>query len=139
MTILDLSDSMWMVAFKMSQGDPEAMAICVDLINRNGEIDPSGIPRIQSLLYLDSMGLYGPKIVSLYRVCHSELVSFIAVVRAWQLGHLRKQQVVYAIDRFESGHPTSGLDIEGVLAFVRGRLPNFSGAPKEDSWEPSSS
>lgn len=104
-TKLQLSDSMEDVLFKMSEGNPGGLTVCINIIKNTDQIDPANIMGgLGVLLSLDSLGLYGSKIWMLFKdVCGSNLPKMIAVIRGWQLGLLSSTQIHHAVENYGEG------------------------------------
>lgn len=120
---LDLNDSMFDICHKMSEGNPGALTVVMQLLGPQGaQIDPDAwLGGLGAVLALDTLGLYGPKIWMLYKdVCKEDLVKMCAVLRARQLGYVTAGQVTYAVD-----HYGEGIDPDELLTSVRERLPKF--------------
>jgi len=122
MTKLDLNDSIEDIMIKMSEGNPGALSVCVQLVTKGGGIDPDDwLGGLGGVLSLDSIGIYGSKIWMLFKdVCKQDLVKTSAMLRAWQLGFVPKDTLLHAIDNYGAG-----IDTDALLAQVQERLPAF--------------
>ena len=122
MSKITISDTIQDVFVKMSEGNPGALRVCMDIYNQDGDIDPQGaMPSLSPLLRLDDMGIYGPEIWVLYKdVCNSDIVYLLALLRSNQLGHIGKGQIRSAI------RGLSDFDLESILDDVRKKLPDFA-------------
>lgn len=116
------TDSLQDVFVKLSEGNPGALRVCMEIHTQNHRIDPkAAMPELISLLRLDDMGIYGPEIWMLYKdVCDCNVVYLIALLRANQLGHIRESEIKLAINRQHE------LNLETILENVRAVLPDFA-------------
>ena len=121
-TKIHLTDSMMDILIKMSEGNPGALTVCLQIIKDGEQIDPDhGLGGIGIILKLDTLKLYGPKIWMLYKdVCDENLSEMIAVLRGWQLGFLNERQLQHAVDNYGEG-----INLEEICAKVCERLPRF--------------
>jgi len=110
------------VVMALADGNPGALIVMKELLMIGPIIDPDALMGpIAHLLSLDSFGIYGPRIWMLYKdVCHEDLQSMIAVLRAVQLGKLSQEVMNHAID-----NRGKGIDVKAVLNDVQTALPNF--------------
>jgi len=110
------------VIFKMSEGNPGALSVCVQILREGSRIDPDdALGALGTILSLDTLGLYGSKIWMLYKdVCQCDLPKMLAVLRACQLGFVTDAQVRRAVDAYGEG-----LDVPAICAQVAERLPRF--------------
>lgn len=120
---IGLNDNLKDAILKLAEGNPGAAVVCTKLAFRNTSIDPdSAMGVFSSILGLDTLGIYGPRIWMLYKdFCGQDLVTTIGVLRAWQLGFLSESKLNHAID-----HYGDGVDIDELMKSVRERLPNFA-------------
>ena len=121
-----LTDSVQDVLVKMSEGNPGALMVCMNLLQSTPIIDPDNIMGgIGIILSLDDMGIRGSRIWQLFKdICKENLISLCAVMRGRQLGKLYKGEITNAIDTHTE------LDIGGILEFVKSQLPDFDKEPK---------
>ena len=122
MSKLVLSDTAEDVFVKMSEGNPGALRVCLEIYTLDPEIDPgSSMPGLFPLLRLDAMEIYGSEIWMLYKdVCGCDVVHLLALLRANQLGHIDASQIRFAI---KGQHE---FDLEAILENVRKELPSFA-------------
>ena len=122
-TRIEMTDTMFDVIRKMTEGNPGAMHVCVSLLKEGVRIDPDDfMGPMGAILQLDTFGIYGPRIWQLYSdVCGSNLTKAAAMLRAVQLGLLREKELHHAID-----NRGDGLDVDAAHASVRERLPAFA-------------
>jgi hypothetical protein len=123
-TRIELTDTPMDVIVKMSEGNPGAMTVLINLFKEGGEIDPdAAFGGLASVLDLDSHGIYGSRIWCLFKdVCGQDLTATVGVLRGCQLGLLPEADLLRAIDNYGQG-----IDVEDILEQVRERLPNFGG------------
>ena len=90
-------------------------------------IDPNAAAGVWApLLALDLYGITGSNIWQLWKdVCRENVVHFLAVLRAAQLGLVDVETVVGA----SQDPPTATLDPVDLLAKVKARLPKFAAEP----------
>jgi len=122
MTRIETSDTFESMFYKMSEGNPGALNVLMELWKESPKIDPDGIPSLGPVLLLDSLGVYGCRVWMLYKdVCKCDLPRTLALLRAWQLGLLGKAALDHAIDNYGKG-----IDVVTVCRAVKERLPNFN-------------
>lgn len=121
-TKIQLTDSVQDVMFKMSEGNPGALTVCLQMLKDGEQIDPdNAMGGLGTILSLDTLGLYGSKIWMLYKdVCGQDLSKMLAVLRGWQLGFLSDIQVRNAVENYGEG-----INLEEICAKVCERLPRF--------------
>lgn len=119
---IELTDTAPDVLQKMSEGNPGALTVCIQLMKQGGDIDPDDVlGGLGKVLTLDTLGVYGPRIWMLYKdVCGQSLPRMVALLRGWQLSVVSKAQLRRAID-----NRGEGLDVDDVLVQVQKRLPDF--------------
>lgn len=120
---IQLTDSIQDVLFKISEGNPGALNVCINILKEGEKIDPdNAMGGLGVLLSLDTLGLYGSKIWMLYKdVCDCELSAMLAVLRAWQLGYATKGQIHHAVE-----NRGEGLNVADMHAKVVEYLPSFA-------------
>lgn len=121
-TRIEGSDSTQDIMFKMSEGNPGALTVCLEIMKYGERIDPdNAIGALGTLLSIDTANIYGPRIWMLYKdVCRENLSATIAIIRAYQLGLITRSVLDHAIDN--SG---DGIDVDIVSQQVKERLPAF--------------
>jgi len=119
---IGLNDSIIDVVTKLSDGNPGAIHVLMQMLEKGEQIDPqSFMGGLGAVLSLDTHGIYGSRIWMLYKdVCGESIVNTLAVLRACQLGQIYEAQLNTAIDNYGQG-----LDIPTVLANVKEQLPDF--------------
>jgi hypothetical protein len=120
------TDTMATAVFKLSEGNPGAVAVMTDLIKEGGKIDPdSFLPGMGCVLDLDRIGLYGSHIYILHNdICERKLNKTVAVLRACQLGFLSESVLRDACSR-EDRSGKKLVPVEDLYAKVKEMLPNF--------------
>ena len=128
-TKINLDDTAQDMVIKLSEGNPGALTVCLDILQKGKSIDPDGFDGgIGSLLLFDSMSLYGSRIWMLYKdVCGEDLVKTVAMLRAWQLGFVSEDNLNHAIDNYGNG-----IDKDDLFKQVKDRLPNFDSVTKPE-------
>lgn len=108
---LELGDSNADVAWKMSEGNPGALRVIVEMMA--AEFD--GVSGAMHVLHLDSLGVYSSRIWMLYKDCCGEDYRRMALVlRSWQLGHMSKDKIHAAIDAGTKLNPRSVAEMIGA-------------------------
>src|ERR1041385_5757664 len=120
---IHLHDDFVTIVLNLSEGNPGAIRVCIQLFQQSEKIDPDCmIKGLGPLLELDVLDLYGTRVWLLYKdVCGEDLVKMAAVLRATQLGLIRKEEVLAAV----SQPPRATLNLDEILSSVRKRLPRF--------------
>ena len=119
---IKLSDSLLDSATKLSEGNPGAVNVLLLLVAKTEEIDPdAALGPYAHLLNLDSLGIYGSRIWSLYKdVCGENIATTMAVVRAVQLDKLSEHTLDHAID-----NRGEGINTEEIVAIIQEELPKY--------------
>ena len=118
---IELTDNGMDMLLKLSEGNPGALSVCMQVLEKGSKIDLDSASPIITLLTFDDLGIYGSRIWMLYKdVCHEDLTNMLGVLRGHQLGYVTEWQLNHAID-----HRGNGLDVESVLSQVKEFLPNF--------------
>jgi len=127
MSRVELTDTPKDIIVKLCKGNPGALRVLVDAFQSGGTIDPDALfGGVHVLLELDELDIVGPRIWILYKdVCGQDMVTFIAVLRAWQLGILQRTQLVAASAGWS---PCVDFNPAEILAQVKSRLPRFGEA-----------
>lgn len=118
---IELHDTPMSAIAKLSEGNPGAVTVLVDLFKTTPSLDPdAAFGGVAPLFTLDTMGIYGSKIWVLFKdCCGSSILGLQTVLRAYQLGILRR----YEID--EAMRDYTALDTTSLLASVQKELPRF--------------
>jgi len=120
---LQLNDTGGDMLLKMSEGNPGATTVMLEMLMHHDEIDPDAIGGgLFSIMMLDTLGIYGSRIWMFYKdVCNQDISQVFAIMRGWQLGYLTREVLDHAID-----HRGTGLGKEELFKKVQERLPNFT-------------
>lgn len=130
---ITLADNQMSIVMKMSDGNPGAMNVLMNMMQDHG-IDPdNALGGIGPILTLDTLGIYGSDIYVLNSdICGKDLPKMLAVLRATQLGMFDRNILKDACSRQDY----SGRDMVPVNELyekVRKRLPNFNKVAHEQS------
>lgn len=130
MTVIEGTDTVQDMIFKMSQGNPGAIRVLVDLMKSGPAIDPDAMmSEIAHILSLDTLGIMGSEIWMLYKdVCGESYARMIAVLRSWQLGFTTDTKILAAIR--QTGDP---LDVDDLHRQVCERLEDFAKPELEET------
>lgn len=129
MARISLADSGLQIIMKMSEGNPGAATVLVNLLSEQevkvSEIDPDNLlGAVGVVLYMDTLEIYGSNIWMFYKdVCGQDYVTMIGLLRAIQLGFMDSQVLTCEFD-----NPYARLEqsfIDDMMTKVRTRLPNF--------------
>lgn len=123
---IKLSDSTMDVVLKMSEGNPGAMNVIMQLMMEPNTIDPdNGLGGMGVVLRLDSIGIYGTGIYVLHNdLCGRNMAKMQAVIRATGLGFFSSEVLKDACHRQDySGREL--VPVEELYLKVKERLPNF--------------
>lgn len=112
------------IVYAITEGNPGAIRVVMELIEKGPKIDPdNALGPIGPLLNLDTLDCYGSRIWMLYKdVCGQDLVKVEGVLRAIGFGYTSDAAVNAAIDG------TGKIDVDALLTQVRERLPRFAAA-----------
>lgn len=122
---IKLTDSTMDVVVKMSDGNPGAMNVLMQMLQPNN-IDPdNGLGGLGAILMLDSLGIYGTDIYVLNSdICERNLAKMLATLRAVQLGLFSGDILKDAAHRQDySGREL--VPVDELYEKVKERLPNF--------------
>lgn len=127
MSKIELSDSITSIVTKMSEGNPGAITVLIQLIKNEKYIDPDSAFSeygVSTMLGLDELGIYGPNIWVLYKdICGQDIENVVGICRAVQLGFLPSHKFVEVITQSKS------IDVDDYIQKVKDRLPNFGYDP----------
>ena len=123
-TRIKLTDTTIDAIVKISEGNPDAVNICAQILTETEKIDPDILfGGISNLLLLDTFNIYGSEIWMLYKdVCGEDITDMLAILRGCQLGFISSSQLRNAIK-----NRGDGIDINIILNQVKEYLPNFIG------------
>lgn len=121
---IKLNDTLPDIVAKLSEGNRGAMSICMMIYKHGGEVDPQDVfAGLSGLLALDTMNIYGPKIYLFYAdLCGRSLPKMLAVTRAIQLGYLREDVLLRAL---QEPVDTTLFDLDFICAEVAAFLVKF--------------
>lgn len=122
---INLDDNMMSIVSKMSDGNPGAMNVIMEILKPNN-IDPdNALGGVGVILSLDSLGIYGSDIYILSNdICDRDLVKTLAVLRAWQLGFLNGDTLKDACSR-QDRSGVKMIPVDDLYIKVKKELPNF--------------
>ena len=114
--------------YAMSEGNPGALMVCMQMFKDGEAIDPHSFAGgLSPILSMDTHRIYGADIWMLYKdVCGEDLTKTLAVLRAVQLGIISEGDLRGAI-----ANRDHALDPDQLLAAVQERLPRFGVATTE--------
>jgi len=120
---IELTDNSFSAIEKLSEGNPGAISVCVNLLKNTAHIDPdSAFGGLGSLLSLDSNRIYGSRIWMFYKDFCKENIAFVILsMRAHQLGIITSSQLDSAIDNYGAG-----IDLNDITEKVKEQLPKFN-------------
>ena len=119
-----LNDTVMDIFVKLSEGNPGALNVCMQILEDSPKIDPDCAHPLITLFTFDDLGIYGSRIWMLYKdVCNQDLKATLGVMRGHQLGYITEHQLNHAID-----NRGDGLDVTDILSQVQEFLPNFGTA-----------
>lgn len=120
--IQNLDASMAQVATAMCEGIPGALNVMLAVITKGSKHDPN-CPDVPFAVVgmLDEMGIYGSRLWILYSdVAGAKLGRFLAIIRAFQLGFLKEEEIDASIEAEKAT-----FDVDAVIVRVQERLPKF--------------
>jgi len=126
---IGLDDTGTDVLFKLSEGNPGALRVCCEILDKASVIDPDAFGGgLFTLLSFDTLNIYGSKIWMLYKdVCKCDLISTLGLLRGWQFGILTETALKHAIDNYGDG-----IDVQSIVNQVKERLPAFGNTLSDD-------
>ena len=122
-----LNDSAKDIVIKMSDMNPGAMGVIMNIINDTESIDPDClIGGVGVIMLLDTLQIYGSDIYVLHSdICGKNLSRMIAVLRAFQLGLFSGETLRDACSRQDYSGKNM-VPVEELALKVKERLPNFN-------------
>ena len=124
---IKLNDNLIDVVMKMSDGNPGAINVLMQLMQPDiAIIDPENLlGSMGVILMLDSIGIYGTDIYVLMNdICENNMVKFVTVIKSVQLGLLNENVVKDAASRQDySGKDM--IDIDKLHQEVKKQIPTF--------------
>ncbi len=128
---IKLTDNTMDIVTKLSDGNPGAMGVIMQLLTEAPTIDPDNfMGGIGTALLLDTYGIYGSDIYVLHNdICERNLAKTIGVLRATQLGMFSAVTLKAACSKQDrSGKQV--IPVEDLYSQVKKRLPNFDLQPQ---------
>jgi hypothetical protein len=124
---IKLTNTMKEIIANMSEGNPGAVKVIINLMKFTPKIDPQAMfGGLAPLMSLDTLNIYGSRIWMLYKdVCKESVFQTIAVLRSWQLGILSKTDLDHAIENYGDG-----INLDFIVGEVKKQLPEFT-CPEE--------
>lgn len=124
---IQLEDSMTTIIIKLSDENLGAAICLMEVVKNARQIDPdSAMGEYGSLLLLDTFGIYGSNIHVLFTdICDKDVVKFIAVLRACQLGYISRDILKSAASRKDYSDQDL-IPVDDLYNKVKERLPNFN-------------
>lgn len=121
-TRIEFTDTMMDAIMKLVEGNPGAISVVTQMVQRNSNIDPDdAFSELGPLLALDSHAIYGSRIWMLYKdVCKHNLNHTLGLLRCVQMGILDEKKLQHAID-----NRGDGLDLPSLFEQLHEKLPNF--------------
>jgi len=109
------------VMLKLSEGNPGAATVLMQVMQTASAVDPeNAFGPLGPMLSLDTYAIYGSKIWVLYKeVCEQDIVRFLGVLRATQMGIISLKDVNRAIEN------PSTMNVGSVMVALKERLPSF--------------
>lgn len=122
---IELTDSPMDIMVKLSEGNPGAVTVLMQMFAEGGKIDPQcAFGGLGGMIGLDTHGIYGSRIWMLFKdVCGENITKTLAILRAVQLGKLSDIEMQHAID-FRG----EGIDVEKLVDVVKDELEEFGRA-----------
>ncbi|AZB07466.1 hypothetical protein EG344_00725 [Chryseobacterium sp. G0162] len=125
MSKIQLTDNTMDVVVKMSEGNPGAMGAIMEILTKGGTIDPNAMGGLGSVLFLDTLGIYGTDIYILFSdICDRSLSKMLAVLRATQFGFFDGKLLKTACS-FQDYSGREMVPVDELYKKVKERLPEF--------------
>lgn len=129
-TRIELNDTLHDIVLKLGEGHIGAISVLAKMSTQGDEIDPDDFLKgLGSVLFLDTLGIYGYKVWFLYKdICKESILNTIGILRAVQLGIFpadRLQKIISTEDAGGRINMPDGL-LEELIAKVQARLPSFA-------------
>lgn len=121
-TRITLKDTPISSMTKLSEGNPGAATVLVQLYAQAGAIDPQDfMGGLGSVLALDSHAIYGSRIWMFFKdVCGEDITKVVVCLRAVQLGIISEETLAHAID-----NRGDGVDVDELHDKVCAQLIEF--------------
>lgn len=126
---IKLTDSTMDVMMKMSDGNPGALNVLMQML-KSDSIDPdAAMGGLGSILLLDTWGIYGSDIYILNNdICDRDLPKTLAVLRATQMGMFSSDILKDACHRQDRSGKAL-VPVDELYLKVKEALPNFDMQP----------
>lgn len=104
-TRIELNDSKAVVLLKITEGNPGALRVVMDLMDCNHSIDPMDFARgLGPLLAFDNHGIYGSQIWGFYKdVCGENYVNVLTALRCAQMGIILYDSIAESVQGPQRG------------------------------------
>lgn len=114
--------------FAMCGGNPGALNVMVQLLQKTEAIDPdNALGGLGNILSLDTLRIYDDKIWMFYKdICGQDIITMIGVMRGVQLGKMSATELTSAINHPSGYGQLDSNRLADVLKQVREQLPNFA-------------
>lgn len=124
---IKLDDTFKDSIFKVVEGNPGAITVCMKLAELTPQIDPDDIfGSMGNILSLDAHGIYGSRIWMLFKdVCGESIPHMIMMLRAVQLGFMAEGELNALIDGQRSREEIKDT-VKKMAEKVTKRLPKFN-------------
>ncbi len=129
---ISLMDNTKDILLKMSDGNPGALTVMLQLLDIVPKIDPDNLMGgLGTILLLDSYGIYGTDIYILHNdICERDFVKTVSVLRATQMGFLPSAKLVDACSRQDRSGKAL-IPVEELYLKVKEALPDFDKKKEE--------
>ncbi len=121
---ITLADTQTSMVVKMVEGNPGALNVIMELLEKGSLIDPKFGGGMSAILQLDSYGIYGSSIYVLHNdICSRNISQTIAVLRAVQLGFLESETLRKACS--SDGQYANTIPVLELYDKVKQTIPDF--------------
>ena len=122
---IKITDNTQDVVLKMSEGNPGAMRVIMELLSDNTTDPDNLMGGFGAILNLDSFGIYGSDIYILVNdICDNNIVKVLSTLRAVQLGLFGRDILKDACSRQDRSGKLL-VPVEDLYNKVKEELPNF--------------
>lgn len=127
MSMLDVFES-------LSEGNVRAIQVLDGIAKATAEIDPYGMAMdgrdFMVMLNVDSLRLYGAKLVALNKICGDNYEYTAAVIRGWQLGFVSTEAIHKDTAAVLNGDKST-LDVDDIILKVQKRISGYKALVRE--------
>jgi len=125
---IELTDSIAQIVSKLAEDHPGALAVLTNAMQTAPQVDPQDIFQgMGVMLSLDTQAIYGEDIWTLYQVvCEEDIVRFLGMMRACQMGVLIDQDLKLAI------RGRTMIDTKSIMRAIVHKLPSFKWSDDEE-------